>query len=140
MPVDHLSTDSRISLSVLVAELKEYKTMKHPSPRFQFLRNVNRTVLIEKVSLFGAMYVVTVSLFWFETGMLSKGLVFGVIAASLKTAIAQGHSKIFRPKCEPPVSLVCDQCDQQPEVPQFRPHAATISPVLKWGSSQPCGS
>ncbi|MFK7821068.1 MAG: hypothetical protein AB8G99_20295 [Planctomycetaceae bacterium] len=52
-------------------------------------------VFLERVSLFAALYVVTVSLFWFETGLLSKGLMFGFVAAGLKTGIAKGHNRFF---------------------------------------------
>lgn len=64
--------------------------------------SLRRSALFEKASLFLGMYIVTVSLFWFETGMLSKGLVFGIIAASLKTALARGHARVFANKCPQP--------------------------------------
>jgi hypothetical protein len=85
--------------------------MKRQHPILNSLRSLHRSAFFEKVSLFAAMYVVTVSLFWFETGMLSKGLLFGLIAASLKTAIARGHARVFSPECAAAaISQGCDVC------------------------------
>jgi hypothetical protein len=68
-----------------------------------------RLVLLERASLFAALYVVTVSLFWFETGLLSKGLMFGLIAAGLKTGIATGHARFFG-RFEELNSATCHSC------------------------------
>ena len=112
--------------------------MKYPVSRPRFLRALSGTALFEKVSLFFAMYVVTVSLFWFETGMLSKGLIFGLIAATLKTGIAQGHAKIFRPKCDPSTALVCAQCEDPADLKHHVSQPEQHSPNLPWVTAQTC--
>lgn len=88
--------------------------MKTRYPRLARLRQ-HGSAFVERASLFFAMYIVTVSLFWFETGMLSKGLIFGLIAASLKTAIARGHARMFQQRCEPLVApaTLCDECSAE---------------------------
>lgn len=64
---------------------------------------------LDKASLFFAMYAVTVSLFWFETGMLEKALLFGLVAASVKTGIAKGHARLFRGRLQDE-QPVCQSC------------------------------
>lgn len=88
--------------------------MKRRLSLYSATRRLMASAFFERASLFFAMYLVTVSLFWFETGVLSKGLLFGLIAASLKTAIARGHAKLFQPQCDP-TPTVCDDCAAREE-------------------------
>ncbi len=54
--------------------------------------------MIEKGSLWLAMFVITLVLFWLETGSLCKGLGFGMVAATAKACAATIHSRWFAKK------------------------------------------
>lgn len=51
--------------------------------------------LAKAVVLWIGMYLITCALFWYESGRLTTGLVFGLISASAKTVWSIVHHKIF---------------------------------------------
>jgi hypothetical protein len=46
-------------------------------------------------SLWLGMYGITLTLFWIETGSPVKGLLLGLLSASLKTVWAKLHQRLF---------------------------------------------
>jgi hypothetical protein len=54
--------------------------------------------MVKHLTMFAGMYAITVSLFTIETGSFLKGLLVGLIAASLKTAWATVHHWLHRPR------------------------------------------
>lgn len=53
------------------------------------------------LSLWLGMYLITVVLFWFETGSVATGLYMGLISASLKTMWSVVHGRISGEKIRP---------------------------------------
>jgi hypothetical protein len=53
-------------------------------------------MLWRATSLWLGMYVITVSLFWYESGELQTGLVFGAISATLKSIWSVAHKYFSR--------------------------------------------
>lgn len=55
--------------------------------------------------LFIGMYGITVTLFWVESGSVTTGLTFGLLSASLKTAWANVHTRIYQERREETISI-----------------------------------
>jgi uncharacterized membrane protein len=53
--------------------------------------------MLKHLTMFAGMYAITVSLFTIETGSFLKGLLVGLIAASLKTVWATVHHWLHQP-------------------------------------------
>jgi hypothetical protein len=55
-------------------------------------------------TLWLGMYAITVSLFWYESGQLTTGLVFGLASATLKSLWSLLHKYLCKDKeLEPPI-------------------------------------
>lgn len=60
------------------------------------------------ISLWLGMYAITVLLFWYESGALTTGLLFGLLSASLKTIWAWMHHHVLFKEHVPLVEVIED--------------------------------
>ena len=57
-------------------------------------------------TLFAGMYVITITLFWIESGSITTGLLFGLVSATLKTSWSWVHHHLLFPHTVPLVQEV----------------------------------